>query len=205
MNQERYKPSLIELYGLWGLIKLGVSLIRTKMFFPSAKLFRFPIEIRGRKYIDFGKNLSIGRGSKIEAYPYLNQGKIIKFGKNVGMNDYAHITGIQSITIGDNVLMAGKIYISDSNHGTYQGGLEDSVPDSLVRLRKMSGKPIVIEENVWLGEAVSVLGGVTIGKNSIIGAHSVVSKDIPPNTIAAGVPARPIKRFDFKTNKWERL
>lgn len=202
MNSNRYKPSKIEIYGFWGILKLIFFLLRTKLIVPSAKLFRFPLEIRGKRYIDFGKNLSLGKGSKIEAYPYINQGKIIKFGNNVGINDYVHITGINSISIGNNVLMAEKIYISDSNHGSYRGDENDSDPESLARLRPLTSKPINIEDNVWLGESVSVLSGVTIGRCSIIGTHSVVSRDIPPYTIAVGSPAKPIKRFDFEKKRW---
>jgi lipopolysaccharide O-acetyltransferase len=58
---------------------------------------------------------------------------------------------------------------------------------------------------VWLGEHVSVLPGVTIGKGCIIGANSVVAKDIPDYCIAVGCPARVIKRFSFASNRWERI
>jgi lipopolysaccharide O-acetyltransferase len=63
---------------------------------------------------------------------------------------------------------------------------------------------VAIEDNVWLGEFVSVLPGVTIGKGSIVGANSVVSKNLPPYVIAVGTPAKPIKKFNFETNKWEK-
>lgn len=202
---ERYKPSKYELYGFCGLINLLFSYLRTRIFYPKIKLVRFPVEIRGKKHIDFGKNLTLGKGLKIEAYPYINKGIIIKFGTSVGINDYAHITGISSIEVGNNVLMAGKIYISDGNHGSYDSDEYDSTPESIVGIRPMTAKPIKIGENVWLGENVAVLGGVNIGQNAIIGAHSVVTKDIPPNTIAVGNPAKPIKEFDLKKNKWVKI
>ncbi len=205
IKKSRYVPGRLEMYGFWGYLQLIYLTIVTKLIVSDARLFRLPVEIRGKRHIDFGKNLSLGKGCKIEAYPYVNQGIIITFGKNVGINDYSHITGVNRITIGDNVLMAGKIYISDSNHGSYSGDENDSDPESIIRFRPVSGKPITIEENVWLGEFVSVLSGVTIGKCSIIGAHSVVTKDIPPYTIAIGIPAMPIKRFDFETKKWIKL
>jgi len=198
----RYKPGKLEIYGFWGVIKLVYYLIRTKIIVPKARLIRFPIDIRGKKYVDFGQNISIGRGCRIEAYPYLTRDCIISFGNNIEINDYVHITGINKISIGDNVLMASKIYISDSNHGSYKGTDSDSHPESVARLRKVSGAPISIEDNVWIGESVSVLSGVTIGRCSVIGANSVVSKDIPPFTIAIGIPAKPIKRFDFNVNRW---
>jgi acetyltransferase-like isoleucine patch superfamily enzyme len=202
IQKERYKPGKIELYGLWGVAKLVVNLVRTKIFFPSSRLIRFPMDIRGKKYIDFGSNLTTGKGCRIEAYPYLSQDCIISFGKNIEMNDYVHITGLRKVSIGDNVLMASKIYISDSNHGTYKGRNGDTHPESIARTRHVTGDPVTIEDNVWIGESVSVLSGVTIGRCSIIGSNSVVSKNIPPFTIAVGNPAKPIKQYDFNNNKW---
>lgn len=203
--KKRYKPSKLEIYGFVGLIKLVVNLIRTKIFLHQARIIHFPVQIRGRKYISFEKGISMGFGCRIEAYPYVNQETIISFGKDIEMNDYVHITGINSVVIGDNVLMASKIYISDSNHGSYAGDENDSLPESIARKRPVSGKPIVIEDNVWLGESVSVLSGVTIGRCSVIGANSVVSKSIPPYTIAVGIPAKPVKKFDFETNRWVKF
>ena len=202
---KRYKPSKLQVYGFLGIINLLLCFIITKIISRKARLFRMPVEIRGRKYIDFGSGLTLGRCCKIEAYPYINKGIIIKFGKNVGINDFLHLTGINSITIGDNVLMAGKIYISDSNHGSYGCNDEDSDPEMIVGQRPLSSHPIIIEDNVWLGEGVSVLSGVSIGRCSIIGAHAVVTSDIPPYTIAVGIPAKPIKKYCFELHKWIRI
>jgi acetyltransferase-like isoleucine patch superfamily enzyme len=198
----RYKPSKLEIYGWWGLLKLTLNFIRTKISIPKARLIRFPIEIRGKRHICFGKGLTTGKGCRIEAYPYINRDTIIYFGNNIEINDYVHITGINRITIGDNVLMASKIYISDSNHGSYKGTIDDTDPETIARSRKVTGEPIFIEDNVWLGESVSVLSGVKIGRCSIVGANSVVTHNLPPFTISVGNPAKPIKIFDFTYKKW---
>ena len=121
------------------------------------------------------------------------------------MNDHVHITARESVKIGNNVLLASKIYISDCSHGSYSGDENDSHPESIPHDRPLFSKPVVIEDNVWLGEFVSVLPGVTIGKGSIIGTNSVVSKNIPSNVIAVGSPAKPIKKFNFATNNWEKI
>ena len=71
--------------------------------------------------------------------------------------------------------------------------------------RKYRTRPVFIEDNVWIGESVSVLPGVRIGKNSIIGANSVVTKNIPENSIAVGNPARVIKKYNFETSFWEKI
>ena len=190
-------------YGLSQIFYLSYCKFRTLFIFPNARIIRFPIDIRGKKFIQVSKGFTTGVGCRIEAYPETDK-KVLFFGENFQMNDYVHITAMQSVKIGNNVLLASKIYISDCSHGTYSGNENDSHPDSIPHDRPLSSKPVVIEDNVWLGEFVSVLPGVTIGKGSIVGANSVVSKNLPPYVIAVGTPAKPIKKFNFETNKWEK-
>jgi len=191
-------------YTLLGLIKMFIFLLRTKFVFKNARIIRFPIDIRGKKFIQVSKGFTTGFGCRIEAYP-LNGNKALFIGRNFQMNDYVHITAMESVIIGDNVLIASKVYISDCSHGSYSGDELDSDPDSIPKDRIMYSKPILIEDNVWLGEFVSVLPGVTIGKGTIVGANSVVTKSLPANVIAVGSPAKPIKEFNFETKKWELI
>ena len=191
-------------YGLSQIFYLSYCKFRTLFIFPNARIIRFPIDLRGKKFIQVSKGFTTGVGCRIEAYPETDK-KVLFFGENFQMNDYVHITAMQSVKIGNNVLLASKIYISDCSHGTYSGNENDSHPDSIPHDRPLSSKPVVIEDNVWLGEFVSVLPGVTIGKGSIVGANSVVSKSLPPYVIAVGTPAKPIKKFNFETNKWEKI
>ncbi|MFZ0597968.1 MAG: DapH/DapD/GlmU-related protein, partial [Flavobacterium sp.] len=128
----------------------------------------------------------------------------IKIGENVQINDYVHIGAVGSITIGNNVLMASKIYISDHNHGSYDDISSDH-PMSIPIERQSICKPVIIDDNVWIGESVCILPGVTIGKGCVIGALSVVTKDIPDYSIAAGNPAKVVKKYDFEINKWIRI
>lgn len=186
-------------------MRLLVSLIYTKIFFNQARLIRLPFDIRNRSNIKIGKNFTAGFGCRIEAFPLNDVNKnCITIGKNVQINDYVHIGAVGSITIGDNVLMASKIYISDHNHGSYNEVISDH-PMSIPVERIAISKPVIIENNVWLGESVCVLPGVIIGEGSVIGALSVVSKSIPPFSIAVGNPARVVKQFDFKINKWIKV
>ena len=193
-----------ETYGFLGLIRMFYNLVLTKVFFHRVRLIRFPIEIRGKKFIEFGENLTTGTGCRIEAIPFYSPKMIIKFGKNIEINDYVHIAGISSVIIGDNVLIASKVFISDIQHGCYSGDEMHDHPDVPPGDRSLSSKDVLIEENVWIGESAVVLAGVTIGKGSIIGANSVVSKSIPPYVIAVGCPAKVIKKFNFKTQQWEK-
>lgn len=195
---------MLERYGFVGFVKLVLSYIFTKLFYRKSRLIRLPFDVRNKSNIDFGDQLTTGIGCRIETFPEIKK-IVLKFGKNVQLNDYVHITAMNNVTIGDNVLMASKIFISDCTHGSYSGDSNDSNPDSTPIDRPLSSKPIIIEDNVWLGEFVSVLPGVTIGKGTIVGANSVVSKDLPKYVIAVGSPAKPIKRFNFSTQRWEKI
>ena len=96
------------------------------------------------------------------------------------------ISAATSVTIGDNCMIANGAYITDSDaHDIY----DRSYPVGRTR-------PIKLENNVWIGDSAIVTKGVTIGENSIVGAGAVVVKDIPPNTVAAGNPARVVKELD---------
>lgn len=186
------------------MLKMALFIVRTKFVFKKARLIRFPIDIRGKRFIEISRGFTTGYGCRLEAYP-VNENKVLFIGENFQMNDYVHITSMESVKIGDNVLFASKIYISDCSHGSYSGNQFDSHPDSIPKDRTMYSKPVLIEDNVWLGEFVSVLPGVTIGKGTIVGANSVVSKSLPAYVIAVGIPAKPIKKFNFQTQRWEKI
>jgi len=132
--------------------------------------------------------LEIGRGFRLLRYAMVNTvsptGRIV-IGTNVHVGESSMITSGVSIEIGDDVVIGPQTIIVDSNHCW-----EDlSQP---IRVQGMRGRPIRIEQGVWLGGHVTVLGGVTIGHGAIVGAGAVVTKDVAPETIVAGVPARPI-------------
>jgi len=193
-----------ETYGFGGIVKLFMFYIKTKILFPEARLIRFPITIRGKKFIYFGRELTTGVGCRLEAFPNKERSIVLKIGNNVQINDYVHITAMKSVIIGDNVLMASKIYISDCTHGFY-GKNGNSSPEEIPVLRDYDINPVEISDNVWIGESVSILPGVVIGKGAIIGANSVVTKSIQEYSIAVGNPARVIKKFNFINKRWEIL
>ena len=108
-----------------------------------------------------------------------NSGSQLVIGNNCGFSGTS-IWCFEKITIGDNVKVGANVVIMD-------GDAHQDDP------RAGKNKPVVIEDNVWIGANVIVLKGVTIGRNSLIGAGSVVVKNIPPNMVAAGNPCVPIK------------
>ena len=195
---------VLESYGLSGSISLALDVIRTRLFFPGSRLIRFPVFVRGRKWIDLGTSFSAGRGLRIEAFgDRATRGHLIRIGQDVRVNDHVHIGATRSITIGDRVLIASKVFISDHNHGSYSGAGPQSDPKLPPHERPLSAAPVVIEDDVWLGESVAVLPGVRIGRGSIIGALTTVTRDIPPYCIAVGSPARVVKRYNAESSRWE--
>jgi maltose O-acetyltransferase len=120
-------------------------------------------------------------------HSHIELGTQVKFPENVHLGSYVNIgencylMGQGGIQIGDYCLLANNTIITTASH--VQGGLYHS---------QTSTSPVTLEENVWVGSAVIILPGVTIGANAIIGAGAVVTKDIPANKIALGVPAQPL-------------
>ena len=193
-------------YGFRGICRLLIDVVYTKLFVSrKARIIRRPAYIRGRQFISFGTGLTTGVALRLDAFPlHPERGPCLKFGRNVQLNDYIHIAAVDSVSIGDNVLIASKVFIADHNHGSYGADDEHDSPEMPPAQRALRSAPVKIEENVWIGEFVSILPGVTIGRGSIIGTMSVVNKDIPPHCVAAGVPARVIKTFDFASGQWRR-
>lgn len=193
-------------YSIMQILFLIIYKIRGWFIFRNARLIRSPFRVRGKQYIKIGKGFTTGFNCRLDAFNInnLNEKYLIEIGNNVEINDDVHIGATEKIIIGDNVLIASKVYISDHNHGSYKGEEQDS-PMSMPKKRKIYSSPIKIERNVWIGEFVSILQGVTVGEGSIIGTMSVVTKDIPPYTIAVGSPAKPIKRYNFETKKWDTI
>lgn len=115
---------------------------------------------------------------------YTDFGKNIIVGKNVFINHACTFMDRGGITIGDNVLIAPKVNLITTNHPL----------DPHLRRATIS-KPIIIGDNVWIGTNATIMPNITIAENSIVAAGAVVTKDVPPNTIVAGVPAKIIKNL----------
>ena len=151
-------------------------------------------ELQGVDCICIGANTVLGRNMELTAV--CKYGKqiftpVIRIGDNCRIGANAKITAINSIVIGNGLLTGRNALITDNAHGISSLQEMEMLPSKRPLYSK--GK-VEIEDNVWLGDNVSVLPGVHIGKGCIIGAGSVVTKDIPPYCVAAGIPAKVVKR-----------
>lgn len=195
---------MLKKYGLTGIVRLFVHIFRTRLFYPGARLIRFPFEIRNHRYIDLGIGLTTGTGCRLEALPLQKLNKpCIQLGKDVQLNDYVHIGAIQEITIGDEVLIASKVFITDHNHGSFD---QHTSGEELLMApinRPLYAKPVHIGSRCWLGENVVILPGVSLGEGCIVGASAVVTKSFPPYSLIIGNPGRLYKRFNFDIGAWE--
>lgn len=107
---------------------------------------------------------------------------------DVFFNRGCYVASLESVTIGHDTILGEYVSIHDENH-VFSG----SGP---IRARGYTTKPIVIGSNAWIGAKATILAGVTIGDNAVIGANAVVTHDVPPFSIALGIPARIVKRID---------
>ena len=155
----------------------------------------WPIYIEGGQYMTINDGFNSGPGLRIECidtYACCSYKPTLTIGKNVVLNYRCHIGCINSITIGDNVLIGSNVLITDHSHGRFE---EESMFVPWNKKELYSKGPVIIEDNVWIGENVSILGGVTIGKGCVIGANAVVLHDIGPYSMAVGNPARVIRHL----------
>jgi acetyltransferase-like isoleucine patch superfamily enzyme len=162
----------------------------------SARFLGRPIEIDPSSWVSprsdirncGGGRIRIGKNCEIHPYSMiLTYGGEIHIGDNCSLNPFAIVYGAGGVRLGNGVRIAAHTVIIPSSHilspdGTpfFQSGI--------------TARGIEIADNVWLGAGVVVLDGVRIGRNSIVGAGSVVTKSIPDNTTVGGVPAREISR-----------
>lgn len=115
---------------------------------------------------------------------YTECGRNIFLGKNVFINFGCHFQDHGGIYIGDDVLIGSQVVMATINHDLSPASRADNHP-----------APIRIGNKVWIGSHATLLPGVTVGDNSVVAAGAVVTKDVPPNTVAGGVPAKIIKRL----------
>lgn len=163
------------------------------------------VEFLGTHCMKIGKNVLIFKGVRIDGKGennsiYLGNKVAIERNVDIGCLDNTSVYIDDETFIGPNVCIAGpgdikigKYCMIASHSGIYANNHNFADPTELIRDQGITRKGIVIEDDCWLGHGVTVLDGVTIGKGSVIGAGAVVTKNIPPFSVAIGIPAQVIK------------
>ncbi len=203
-------------------IKLGILIHNFNADIAKATLPKFgstpknltislPRRLINPEYMFLGDNISLGPGSFLFActhYPSISMKHpkehqvTQKFTPRISIGDRVtatadlQIAATNEITIEDDVMFASNINITDGLHG-YENANEPYKYQKIFRIA-----PIRIKQGCWIGQNVVILPGVTIGELTIVGANSVVTKNLPDRCIAVGSPAKVIKKWDETTQKW---
>ena len=182
------KKVIIKCY-TWRLRRRFRAVGRNVTFQPAMKLIN-------PRHVTIGDGCFFGPGCRIEAWDRYGERQYdptIEIGNAVRVNSTCHIGAINRIVIGDSCLLGSHVFITDHAHGRF-------TPDDVMihpSDRELYSKgEVVIGERCWLCENVTVLPGVHIGKGCVIGAGSVVTRDVPDYSMAAGNPARVVRRLE---------
>lgn len=161
----------------------------TFCFLFKGAIVRKPKHISNKKYIHLGKNVNIDSGSRLDCY--INEDEIpnLVICDNTMISFNCTLLCTTNLIIGNDCMFASDVFISTENHNMN--------PETNFKKGKLVSKDIKIGNGCWIGEKVIIVPGVTIGNHSIIGAGSVVTKDIPDYCMAVGNPARVIKKYDI--------
>lgn len=182
-----------------GIIKITKYAVNKNRFgkITLSTFIDSPLRIRGPQNIFLDEKVSIHYKGWLQAVPLTGNRPqlIIKKGATIG--DFAHIIATKNITIEEDVLVANFVYISDNIHSF------NDIDIPIIKQTIIQKSPVYIGSGSWIGEHCSIIGA-SIGKHCVVGANSVVTKDIPDYCIAAGVPAKIIKRYDFESKEWRR-
>ena len=177
------RPDGVDLVERWRYRRdiLYTGLIRGQFgSLPRSSVVRWPFEGRGFERIFIGEDVVLNPGCG------LGTGKHgrIEIGNGTAVTERLHIWAEESVTIGERVLIAHNVHIHDSRHRSD----DRNIP---IRDQGMYGtRPVEIKDGAWLGTNAVILGGVTVGRNAVVGANAVVTTDVPDFGVAVGVPAR---------------
>ncbi|HAT4315646.1 TPA: acyltransferase [Clostridium perfringens] len=185
-----FKFASVKKYGIVFCDKNVIVKCKKKIKLGRNNTFKRYVELNAfsKKGIQIGDNASIGAYSIIRCSGGIKSiGKGIKIGNNFGCGDYCFFGAAGGIEIGDDVIMGQNVRFHSENHNYID-------KNKLIRLQGISNKGIKIESDCWIGAGTVFLDGVTIGKGCVIGANSVVTKDIEEYSVVCGNPARIIKK-----------
>lgn len=153
----------------------------------------YNVVLANPRYVSIGNNSTIGDRTVISTCDRHGDERFkpeIVIGNNTCIGAECHITAINKIVFGNGVLLGKKITVTDNSHGACTADELDIAPS---KRRLVSKGPVIIEDNVWIGDKATILPGVRIGRGAIIAANAVITTDVPEGCIAGGIPAKIIK------------
>lgn len=159
-----------------------------------------PFAMLNARNISVGRNVRLKDGYRIECYETFYNQRLrpkmaIEDGVIIGPRFTAFVA--DTLVIGKDTILAGNVTLITENHG-----INPELPLPY-HAQKLTTAPVTIGEGCWLGQNVSVLPGVKIGRRCVIATNAVVTRDIPDFCIAAGSPAKVIKKYNFQKHCWE--
>lgn len=150
------------------------------------------VEIFGTGQLVIGDRANIRRGVTIQVF----DGAIVSLGNDVNIGEHVFIAAMVAIRIGSGTGVSNMSDLHDHNHRAPERSVLPAGATVTSNASGFEGAPIVIENGVGISNKVTVLAGVRVGENAVLAANSVVSKSVPPNTTAGGIPAVPLRTFD---------
>lgn len=156
-----------------------------------------PLRIFGARYCQFGDQSVLQYGGYVLALKEHDADPILKIGSRTMIGNHAHIVATKRVEFGSDVLTADRLFVSDNRH-TFENPEIPIRDQGLTQLAE-----VYIGDGSWLGENVCILGA-SIGRHCVIAANSVVTRDIPDLCVAAGAPARIVKRYCPARQGWYR-
>jgi acetyltransferase-like isoleucine patch superfamily enzyme len=154
---------------------------------PGVKL-----EIGRDAVVELGRWSWIGHGTKIRAHE-----GVVKIGAKSVLGQECTISSFQHVEIGRECIVADRVMMIDFDHGVVE-------VERPIRLQGIYKRDVKVGHNCWIGYGACILRGVTVGDNSVIGTSSVVTKDLPANSVSAGIPARVLRmREEPERLRWE--
>jgi len=192
-----------------GFRRLRDTFLERKLGTKGFRIGRSP-RLLGLGHCRIGLNFSAGNDLWLHAVTSHAGEQLhpsLTIGDDCNLSDHVHIGCANEVTIGSGLLCGSRVLIIDHAHGTYGAGPGiDSAPGVRPNLRPLSVTGSVsIGKNVWIGDGAAILPGARIGDGAVIGANSVVRGEVPAATMAAGVPARILRRWESETATWVRL
>ena len=153
--------------------------------------FKYVAQLHDPQYIRIGNNTSFGKDLYLTVWGVSDREPNLSIGNNCSFGAYNHITCANRVTIGDSLLTGKWVSITDNSHGETDKDTLGMRPQK----RPITSKgPVVIGNNVWIGDKATILPGVTIGDGAVIAANAVVTKDVPAYSVVGGNPAKVIKQ-----------